>query len=303
MNKWPTRESLVEHWWNALFAMGHAIDDESARLPWLMRSPTFRTRNAEAALASFVELRRDNILMIENYFGASGCFFPRAFVDPIPELYEELAMAATVLNDILVALSSGKKGTEFRKTFKHVLPHLSLEHWTRTMAILADIARQERTGQMPEGKALEFLRKTISRKTSKGRYYEPEKKRVYDGWYALLFPRRITNSRPFAYNTFQEDDPIVVDIADTQDVRTGDRRYFAGGTGNPGLLIAAIDDGNSNVTIYVGPVSSFYWAEFVNKRPNDKQWRGMVWRDEVSRFKPEWARVYWTRAGKKHEKK
>lgn len=86
-------------------------------------------------------------------------------------------------------------------------------------------------------------------------------------------------------------------------MRTGDRRYFAGGTGNPGLLVAAIDDGNGNATIHVGPVSSFYWVEFVNKRPNDKQWRGMVWRDEVAQFKPDWAQVYWTRVKEKHEKR
>jgi hypothetical protein len=121
--------------------------------------------------------------------------------------------------------------------------------------------------------------------------------RSYDGWYPALFysadwtnesrAKVGTPSGPHPHNEGGESEPIV------GDVHTDAEHELAlqVATGYPELMIVAIDQGD-DVSLYGGPVSSFYSFEQPSSaRMTDYEWRATV-RGHKQPSRPAFARGY-----------
>ena len=293
----PTRlaDSVNNHWLEALIALARTQTGE--RVPQAMRTAAWHDRKLEAVLASWTELRHDTVLMVEQAVGGIGCQFPRGYVDPVPGLYRSLRRAARRLAALL---GDGGKGLAARhrppepKTGgwldgewpRAVRGHLDklpafLQRFERTMARLTRIAEAELAGKVMPRSDLDFINRTVDRHA-----VGYGGTRLYDGWYPALYwtpgwgheLSDFMKPRDWPRKAGPPPSHIAAGISkpNTADVQTdADRaRVLQLAVGHPELLVLAIEDHHGHVTLYGGPVYSFYQLELpLTQRMTDREWR------------------------------
>ena len=267
----PLPDDSVAHMW--LGALRELSPDarRDTQLPAPLASEPFGRRMLETQLASWAELRHDNLLYTKQSFTAEvGCEFPSAYIDPYPAFYAKLgAMAARVRATVATLRVSPQIDHYF-------------EGMTKTMARLTAIAGRERANQPMTDDDLQFIDHMVSldgRSIVCSTTIDPK------GWYAELF---------FDQKSALWHDPIVADVhtqpTDEQGNMVG--RVLHVGTGLPRLMAITIrHDGGTHTQTYRGLVSSY--GELVThdfERLTDEQWRdrnknGSVgtppWLDEI----------------------
>jgi hypothetical protein len=291
----PTRlaDSVYNHWLEAQISIARTRLDE--RLPAAMRTAAWHDRRLEALLASWAELRHDTVLVVEQSAGGVGCQYPKGYVEPIPELYRDLARAAGRLERLLGKGALGALRAEQPRPeskaegfFDSPASPDDLRSVTafaaafqQTMERLARLAEDELAGRATSRDDLLFLNRTVDRHAEG---YGGV--RLYDGWYPGLYwkPRwgePITDfmapvghkGPPYRHWEAGISKPIAADVHTDAD----QRRVLQLGVGHPSLLVIAIEDRRGGLALYGGPVSSFYLMERpVGGRLADAEWRTLL---------------------------
>ena len=284
-------DTVYNHWLEALAALSKPTVD--ARYPSVMRTGVWHDRKLEAVLGSWVELRHDTLLAVEQSVGGIGCQPPRGYVEPVPELYLALAQAAAKLEASYD--SGGNAAPSDGYAVIASSARAFLQQFRQTMERLAELAARQLAGAPLRAVDLDFLRQTVDRHEAGYAGL-----RHYDGWYAALFwteswGRSEPGSRLPPHTEGGYSAPVVSDVHTDADAGA----VLEAGVGPPDLLLVAIDT-NEGTAIYAGPAYSLYWfTRPVAQRMTDNEWRRIVDQGELP-WRPAFARRYRTGGPRAH---
>jgi hypothetical protein len=218
-----------------------------------------------SAAASWAELRRDTILYVKPPVhwaeGGDEEKLPPSragFVEPVPELYAELA-------DVLASLRRGLLGFGGQALGDTRSPRSPgaveiLKKGEELLRFLEEMARKELTGRGLKREEHETL-------SSIGGWFED-----------ILAGRGRLDLDPV---------PVIADVYYFGDPETMEKRPLLVATGPVGLVVAAVPLGK-RVILARGAVASFY--SFVGERPmSDGEWREMLEKDSAPE-QPPWTR-------------
>jgi hypothetical protein len=249
-----------------------------------MRTTAWHDRKLEAVLASWTELRHDTILIVEQSTGGMACQYPKGYVEPVPALYRALDRAAELLAQVYAGGSFSVKNVD-----------TCMDHWRATLKRLGELADLELAGKPMSADDLDFLNKTADLHAGQSYYGQ----RMFDGWYPQLFwtplwqPTGLTggdNIRDFDEHPSGIAEPIVADVH--TDAENG--RALEVATGNPGLMIVAIDN-QGDIALYGGPASSYYSFDVaLDERMTDEEWQAQVQANTLP-SRPAFAQHYWAK--------
>lgn len=274
--------TLYNRWLAGLMAA--AKTDVREELPRVMQTAAWHDHKLETVLASWAELRHDTVLMVEQSGGTLGCQYPKGYVEPVPELYRQLAKAASEL----AALYADEKDSARARTIT-----AWSKHYGDVMQRLARLSEQQLRGEPMNAADLAFMNRTVDQHAVSSYLGD----RSYDGWYPALFysadwtnesrAKVGTPSGPHPHSEGGESEPIVVDVHTDTDHNLA----LQVATGHPELMIVAIDQGG-DLSLYGGPVASFYsFEQPSNARMTDREWKAAIRNHELP-SRPAFARGY-----------
>ncbi|MDH7515794.1 MAG: DUF3160 domain-containing protein [Bacteroidota bacterium] len=254
--------SLYNAWLNAIRALNPPDMLES--LPPFMRTAAWWQAKLNTQLASWAQLRHDNILYAkQSYSGGVTCSFPEGYVEPVPELYLRLGRFARDAESVYRA--------------KGILePAAYFTGMGEIMDTLAAIAGKERDGEPLTAAEAGFLSGML--------YATPRGcAPAYDGWYQRLFYRREITDHDF----------IIADVhtapTDENGNMVGWVLHVAVGKVDMGFVVAPSPNGGD--VVYTGAMMSYHEQVSTNfKRYNDVEWTETVRR--TSQARPDWVNVY-----------
>jgi len=163
--------SLYNAWLSAIRALNAPKDANG--LPYFMRTAAWRQEKLNTQLASWAQLRHDNLLYAkQSYTGGTVCSYPHSFIEPYPEFYGRIALFAEKANTFFSSLSVDNW---VLSRVKQYFPRLR-----DTMNTLEAISRKELNREQFSAEEKEFLRKMLFQETGSG-------KPPFSGWYGDLF--------------------------------------------------------------------------------------------------------------------
>lgn len=239
-------------------------------------SPVFRTRAwrekmRNTQLASWAQLRHNTILYAkQSYTGGIICTFPKAYVEPYPDFFA--AVAAYAHNG----------GNLFGTARPQVADYFAkLEEISGK---LADIARNTAQGLSPTDAQSEWLKTALVGHPPAVPMCGAVK--TFDGWYFDLLYRR-----PMDVATRQ--DWTIADVHTHPKDEAGPDMVLEAGTGGIHLAAVAVQE-DSCVTMYVGPVSSYYEIMHTGdlNRMNDDEWLKSFQETATRPSQPAWTKIY-----------
>lgn len=271
-------ESVVHSWLDALRCLdARTLGD--AQLPATFRTQAWQRKQLQTQLASWAELRRDNILHAKQAYGVYGCTFPTGYVEPYPQFYAKLKQLAEDASKVLGARSPISENADqqaiIEKNRSRQVEYFN--EMARTMEMLEQIATTEIEGKPLTAVQRDFLRGTFdnTRTIAFGSASVPDS----SGWYCRLYYARFQNPAQWSPSTSF---PIVADVH----TDPNSKQVLEAATGHAKLMVIAIK-GAQGSTAYVGPVSTYY--EFWNsasQRMTDSEWRVRLRSNPPPR--PEW---------------
>ncbi len=267
--------SIYNYWLNSIRKL-NPPEDRSG-FPEFMQTAAFWQQKMNTQLASWTELRHDNLLYAkQSYTGGTICSYPFSYVEPFPEFY-------SVLNDY---------STEALNYFTNLnFPDPSIKnkiiyYFGRCKAItdtLQTICEKELAGIPFNNGEQTFLSGMI--------YATGQSGVAYDGWYPNLFYDDIFRGE-WGYEGLMESDHIVADIHTTPTNCGGG--YIGAishvGTGNINLGVFITENHLGEPTAFVGPVMSYYEYRTTNfLRLTDDEWASTYLQ---AALRPEWVNIY-----------
>jgi hypothetical protein len=267
--------SIYNYWLNSLRKLNPPED--RAGLPTFMQTAAFWQQKMNTQLASWTELRHDNLLYAkQSYTGGTVCSYPYSFVEPFPELYSNLKDLCDDASTYFTSLNFPDPG---RKA-------MIINYFNRFYGIadtLKSICEKELAGIQFSSGEVSFLQNML--------YATGQSGIAFDGWYPNLF-----YDDPFrgelGYEGLMESDHIVADIHTTPtDCGGGVIGAISHvGTGPINLGIVVTENNNSELTAFVGPVMSYYEYRTMNfLRLNDDEWDNTYLQ---SALRPDWVNLY-----------
>ncbi len=231
-----------------------------AKLPSPLHSDAWARRMLNTQLASWAELRHDNILYAKQSITAMIlCGYPHGYVDPYPAFYESMERIAdkgrAMATSWLVDLKTLGIGAYF-------------DGMKRTMSTLRAIATREQRGEPMTSDDLDFLNHMVSIDGRRGGCGGPTLET--GGWYADLH---------YDHKAL-EHEAIIADVHTQPTDETGAMvgRVLHVGTASPRMLVVKLDhDHGESATTYRGFVSTY--AERITSgftRYTDEQWRAEI---------------------------
>jgi hypothetical protein len=267
--------SIYNYWLNSIRKL-NPPEDRSG-FPEFMKTAAFWQQKMNTQLASWTELRHDNLLYAkQSYTGGSVCSYPYSFVEPFPDFYSTLNAYSNEALDYFTSLNFPDPGIKSKIIY----------YFTRCKGItdtLQTICEKELAGIPFSGAEIAFL---------SGMIYETGQSGVsLDGWYPNLFYDDIVRGE-WGYEGLMESDHIVADIHTTPTNCGGDPigaiSHVGTGSVNVGVFITKNHLGES--TAFVGPVMSYYEYRTTNfLRLTDEEWASTYLQ---SALRPEWVNIY-----------
>jgi hypothetical protein len=278
--KWPELGERLERAMRG-FREGGSGDTEYISGRWLLALRwllldypkgyiTFQTSRAwpahmlVSAAASWAELRRDTILYVDPPImwaegGDENSLPPgrAGYVEPVPELYEELGLVLSGMRGALLAFG----GEDLEKVYtRNPNPAQLLKEGEQLLGFLAQAARKELSGKglsRDEHERLSYIGSTFEQ---------------------LLGGRGRLRLDPV---------PVIADVYYFGDPESGEKRPLLVATGPVDVIIAAVPLGRRTI-LARGAVSSFY--HFKGDQPmSDEEWREKLDSGKAPR-QPSWAR-------------
>jgi hypothetical protein len=252
----PT-DSVTNLWLAALRELSPDAKRD-AELPAPLTSDAWGRRIAATQLASWAELRHDNLLYAKQSFTAElGCEFPDAYIDPYPAFYARMEQMAKRARDAITSLPTRPSAES------HLLHYF--DGMATTMARLRAIAERERANQPLTAGDLDFINHMVSLDAHSvvcAVTTDPK------GWYAELF---------WDQKSALWHDPVIADVHTQPTDEAGNQvgRVLHVGTGAPRMMALTIrHDQGAHTQTYRGFVSTY--AEVITenfKRMTDEEWR------------------------------
>ena len=251
-NFWTS--TMYNMWQNCLRGLNPPAVRDS--LPAFMHTAAWWQQKMNTQLASWAELRHDNLLYAKQSYSASvTCSFPESYVEPIPEFYSRIRIFAGIAS-----------------TFFNRMKMISPSSYFQTLASTADTLQaiaQKNLIHTPISLAERtFLQQMLNITTSGGGCGGPVTS--YTGWYPRLYYS--------GKSGFDKYDALVADIHTAPTDAAGNPVGWVlhVGTGKVDIMVlnAATTDGRA--ISYVGPVYRYYEYVSTNfKRLTDEEWRAM----------------------------
>lgn len=245
--------TIYHGWLDALTKLSPDPKSDAA-LPAPLNSDAWARRMMATQLASWAELRHDNLLYAKQSFTAEvECEYPDAYVDPYPEFYKSMERLAKRGKATLDALGKLDRTAAY------------FDRMAATMATLGEIATRQRANEQLRTKDLDFINKMVSINGRDGGCGGPRSEPA--GWYADLFYDR---------GKILSHDPVIADVHTQPDDVSGNRvgHVLHVGTRNPRMFVVRLQhDGGKNAQSYRGFVSTY--AETITKdfkRYTDSEW-------------------------------
>ena len=251
--------------YNRWLAMLQALnaDTTGRAYPQAMRTAAWADKMLHTQLASWAQLRHDNILYVKQPFTANAiCEYPAGYVEPYPEFYAAVGDLARAV----IALFEGLDPTQLSEGEQRV-QEMAITRLARLEAaagMLKTMAEKELRLEPFSAEEEMYLKSIVVRETeARGCVPVPG----YSGWYLDLF-------------LDGEDSPaLLADVHTDPGRTTGIAKVLHVATG-PVAAIIFIADTDEGPTMYVGPAFTYY--EVVKEGPVPVRLTNEDWRKELS---------------------
>lgn len=276
------QEPMYNQWLGFLRTLNQVPDGPN--FPTTMRTQAWADKILHTQLASWAQLRHDNILYTKQSFTMESvmCEYPAGYVEPYPEFYH--ALHAFFLNNLTLItnlrLSSKEKDLQVFDTASSYF-----QAGMTVMKQLEILANKELNGETFTSDEEEFLKNIVRRQVKEVDHIcALVTEEYWDGWYPSLF------------YTDDENPSVVADVHTNPNVREDSPLYPPGilyVASGPVVPIIMIVNKGAETAMYVGP--SFTYYEFVEQgyplvRLSDEEWQDRL--DTFPRPEP----PAWTRS-------
>ena len=266
--------TLYSSWLNSIRKLNPPIDRSD--LPGFMQTAAYWQQKINTQLASWTELRHDNLLYAkQSYTGGTICSYPYSFVEPFPELYNNLKIICENASSYFNSLNFPQ---EWYKT--NIIDFF--DEFASTADTLKMISEKELSGEQLSNNEIVFLKKMLF-ETQLGC------SSMYNGWYARLFYNDLYLADNYG---LMQSDNLVADIHTTPTDCAGTTigAITHVGTGNVNLGVVVTKNHEGDQTAFIGPVMSYYEYTSTNfLRLNDEEWSSTYLREGL---RPDWVNVY-----------
>ncbi|MBZ0315479.1 MAG: DUF3160 domain-containing protein [Anaerolineae bacterium] len=267
--------SFYNRWLTMLRTLNNPVNDNGFYAD-SMQTPAWADKMLHTQLASWAQLRHDNILYVKQSVTTMGvaCQYPTGYVEPYPAFYAAVADYARAGRSLFEQIPpSGNVLSDYdleneQRTLETALTYFSnLENTAVQLQTLAE--KELRLEQFTEDEDL-FLRSIVVRQ-----YREQQICGVdpweWNGWYMELFPWEDDSPALIAdVHTNINHDPEIPDLLPPGVLHIGT------GPVSTTMIVGNTDEVN---TMYVGPTFTYY--EFIELgfppvRLTDDDWRGRL---------------------------
>ncbi|MCO5251901.1 MAG: DUF3160 domain-containing protein [Candidatus Kapabacteria bacterium] len=262
-------ENVYGRWINTIRSLNPPVKRDN--LPPFMQTAAWWQKTMNTQLASWAELRHDFLLYGKQpYTSGNICSYPHGYVEPVPELYEELK---NVIKNIHEFLPNG-------------IPYI-YHKWENACNNLKAISEKILAGEKYSESDVDFLCSTIKEDRSCGG--------TNLGWYIGLYAYLTANEFNDNYlkgDGFESDKPVVADVHTIPTDEFGNEVGWVlhAGTGKINMAVITAPTPEGGMRSYIGPVSSYY--EFLSndfKRLTNEEWREM---DGAPAYRPASTNLY-----------
>lgn len=265
--------SLYNYWLNSIRILNPPED--RTNLPEFMKTAAFWQEKLNTQLASWTQLRHDNLLYAkQSYTGGTLCSYPYSFVEPFPEIYNNIS---TYCQEAYSFFNNLDISDEYKYS---ILDYYT--YFKQTSDTLNFISQKELNGEALNSQEALFLKKMIY--STPASYGD-----TLDGWYPKLFYRDYEYA---SHEGLMESDHLAADIHTTPtDCFGGNLGAISHvGTGNINLGVFITPNHLGELTAFVGPVNSYYEYRTMNfLRLTDDEWASTYLQ---SASRPEWVNIY-----------
>lgn len=264
---WQT--SVYHLWLSAIRELSPSADADKG-LPPVMQSDAWSRRMLATQLASWAELRHDNLLYAKQSFTAiAGCEYPDAYVDPYPAFYAAMGRLGEKGIGVVDALPlAPERATRVRAYFTHLRD---------TATQLREIAERERRGEPLTSTQLDFMNHMVS---IDGRHGGCTVVLEAHGWYADLHYHRdgALHAKPTIADVHtQPTDATGNVVGKVLHVATGRPRLFSvflpgssGGTCTPREYRGFVSSYDEVITAGFQRLSDEEWVAKIGKNVDGK---------------------------------
>ena len=261
------RNSIYNLWLNSIRSLNPP--DDRTSLPMFMQTAAWWQQKMNGQLASWTELRHDNLLYAkQSYTAMTICSYPYGYVEPVPAFFESMKSLAQESIIKLSGLSLDVSG-----------PVNYFQKFSEIMDTLISLSEKELSNQEFSNAEKLFLKNVLFEDAICGPYI--------DGWYFDLW-----YNDP-GFNQY----PLPVDYI-AADFHTSPTDAFGSpvgwvkhsGTGPFNLMILNADLPVVGKTTFVGPVCSYYEYTTTNfLRLTDDEWKETYLKQST---RPGWVNIY-----------
>ena len=265
------QSSIYSAWLNTIRTLNPPGDRTT--LPEFMQTAAWWQEKMNTQLASWSQLRHDNLLYAKQSYSASViCSFPYGYVEPIPDFYKKVSLLAdSVINKINKIDFDKKNG---------ILSYLNVLKGAADT--LGNIAGKELRNVPFSDSEISFLKRLI--------YNNPDHMcgtPEYLGWYPKLFYNSNNLEDGFYNQNF-----VVADYhtapTDENGIPVGWVKHAGTGPVDLAIVVAKLPGGQS--VAFTGPVMSFHEITTTNfQRLTDEEWK-QTYLNRSTR--PDWVNVY-----------
>ncbi len=241
--------SLAMGWLSALRDLNPAAVTDT-RLPIAMQTSAWQRKQLATQLASWAELRHDNVLYTkESYTMSVSCEYPYGYVEPYPRFFRGLSTLAKNTARVLEQHVRGGRAPwvgHSAATF--------FRSFAATTDKLANLADKELRQAAFDDEDESFLKTTAFNSAGCG---GP----VLSGWYPSLYASGDSTTWK----------PSVVSVHSNPE----NHEILHVGVGDANYLVTVLDTGGALRT-FVGPVYSYYELTTRDERLTDERWEEVL---------------------------
>jgi len=286
-------DSYDDDFWNANFYSNWLSiirklnpPTDRSNLPDFMKTAAFWQEKMNTQLASWTELRHDNLLYAkQSYTGGTICSYPYSYVEPLPEFYQTLKDFSISAANKIQSINFSDPWTQgniisYFNTLGNVIDTLNI------------IAQKELNQELLTIQEIHFLQSMIYEDYNGGSGETP-----FKGWYPKLFynDEQLANFEPpYSNPGLLQSDHLVADMhtipTDCFGGIHGWIKHVGTGPINLGVFVTPWNDGVQ--TAFIGPVMSYY--EYTTEdflRLTDEEWNNQYLQ---SALRSDWVNIYLT---------
>ena len=260
------QSSIYNLWLNSLKSLNPPNDRTT--LPEFMQTAAWWQQKINGQLASWAELRHDNLLYAkQSYTAMYSCSYPYGYVEPVPDFYGSMITLAQKSIEKFSGLALDLSG-----------PIYYFENFVNIMDTLKSISEKELSNQEFTDSEKAFMKKVLSEEYICGT--------VLTGWYYRLWylDTGLTSETKPNY--------ITADYHTSPSDQTGEIVGWVkhAGTGPVNLMVLQADLPGVGKVAFAGPVCSYYELTTTNfKRLTDEEWLDTYLSQSA---RPDWTNIY-----------